>query len=55
MIQLIKDTDLGYAKDFDAEKNWGQEEKGATEGEMVGWHHWFKGYECEQTKGESDG
>ena len=26
-------------KDPDAEKDWGQEEKGATEDEMVGWHH----------------
>ena len=27
-------------KDPDAEKDWGQEEKGMTEDEMVGWHHW---------------
>ena len=26
-------------KDPDAGKDWGQEEKGATEDEMVGWHH----------------
>ena len=26
-------------KDRDAGKDWGQEEKGATEGEVVGWHH----------------
>ena len=26
-------------KDFDAGKDWGQEEKGMTEDEMVGWHH----------------
>ena len=30
-------------KDPDAGKDWGQEEKGATEDEMVGWHHWFNG------------
>ena len=30
----------------DAGKNWGQEEKGAAEGEMVGWHHRHKGLEC---------
>ena len=24
------------------QKDWGQEEKGATEDEMVGWHHWLK-------------
>ena len=28
-------------KDPDTGKDWGQEEKGATEDEMVGWHHWL--------------
>ena len=28
-------------KDLDAGKDWGQEEKGTTEDEMVGWHHWL--------------
>ena len=28
-------------KDPDAGKDWRQEEKGTTEGEMVGWHHWL--------------
>ena len=42
-------------KDPDAGKDWGQEEKGATENEMVGWHHWLNGHELEQTQGESDG
>ena len=28
-------------KDPDAGKDWGQKEKGATEDEMVGWHHWL--------------
>ena len=28
-------------KDPDAERNWGQEEKGTTEDEMAGWHHWL--------------
>ena len=32
-------------KDPDARKNWGQEEKGMTEDEMVGWHHWLNGHE----------
>ena len=27
----------------DAGKDWRQEEKGKTEGEMVGWHHWLNG------------
>ena len=29
-------------KDPDAGKDWRQEEKGTTEDEMVGWHHWPK-------------
>ena len=28
-------------KDPDARKNWRQREKGTTEDEMVGWHHWL--------------
>ena len=36
----------------DAGKDWGQEEKGATEDEMVGWHHWLSGHEFEPTLGE---
>ena len=32
-------------KDPDAGKDWGQEEKGATEDEMVGWHHWLNDHE----------
>ena len=31
-------------KDPDAGENWGQEEKGTTEDEMVGWHHWLDGH-----------
>ena len=42
-------------KDPDAGKDWGQEEKGATEDEMVGWHHWLSGHEFEQTLGDSEG
>ena len=36
-------------KDPDAGKDWRQEEKGTTEDEMVGWHHWFDGHEFKQT------
>ena len=32
-------------KDLDAGKDWGQEEKGETEDEMVGWHHQLNGHE----------
>ena len=38
--------------DPDSEKDWGQEEKGVTENEMVGWHHWLNGHDFEQTQGE---
>ena len=41
-------------KDPDTGKNWGQE-KGATEDEMVGWHHWLNGHKLEQTPGNSEG
>ena len=34
-------------KDFDAGRNWGQEQKGPTEDEMAGWHHRLDGYEFE--------
>ena len=34
-------------KDPDAGRDWGQEEKGTTEDEMVGWHHWLDGHEFE--------
>ena len=42
-------------KDPDAGKDWRQEEKGATENEMVRWHHWLNGQEFEQTLGDSEG
>ena len=42
-------------KDPDARKDWGQEEKGVTEHELVGWHHWLNGHEFEQTLGDSEG
>ena len=42
-------------KDSDAGRDWGQEEKGTTEDEMVGWHHWLDGPESEWTLGVGDG
>ena len=42
-------------KDPDAGKEWRQEEKGVTEGEMVGWHHWLHGHEFEQAPGDGEG
>ena len=38
-------------KDSDAGRDWGQEEKGTTEDEMAGWHHWLDGRESEWTPG----
>ena len=37
-------------KDPDAGKDWRQEDKGMTEDEVVGWHHWLNGHESEQTQ-----
>ena len=47
-------------KDPDAGKDWGQEEKGVTDDEMVGWHHclsgqWVWANEFEQIVGDSEG
>ena len=42
-------------KDSDAGKDRGQEEKGTTEDEMAGWHHWLDGRESEWTPGVGDG
>ena len=42
-------------KDPDAGYDWGQEEKGMTEDEMVGWYHWLNGHEFGQTLGDSGG
>ena len=41
-------------KDPYAGKDWRQEDKGTTEDEMVGWHHWFDGHEFEQALGVGD-
>ena len=35
-------------------RDWGQEEKGTTEDEMAGWHHWLDGRESEWTPGDDD-
>ena len=42
-------------KDPNAGKDWGQEEKGVAEDEMVGWHHWLSAHEFEQTPGDGKG
>ena len=42
-------------KDPEAGNDWGQEEKGTTEDEMVGWHHRLNGHGFEQAPGVGDG
>ena len=42
-------------KDPDAGKDWGQEEKGTTEDEMVGWHRQLDGHGFGWTPGVGDG
>ena len=43
-------------KNPDAGKDWRWEEKGMTEDEMVGWHHWLNGHhQFERTRGDSEG
>ena len=42
-------------KDSDAGRDWGQEEKGTTEDDMAGWHHWLDAHEFGRTLGVGDG
>ena len=42
-------------KASDAGRDWGQEDKGTTEDEMAGWHHWLNGRGSEWTPGVGDG
>ena len=51
---FLIDTVL-IGKDSDAGRDWGQKEKGTTEDEMAGWHHWLDGHESEWTLGVGDG
>ena len=46
---------LLIGKDPDAGRDWGQEEKGTTEDEMVGWHHRLNEHEFGWTSGVVDG
>ena len=39
---------------LNAGRDWGQEEKGATEDDRVGWHHRLSGHEFELTTGDSE-
>ena len=44
-----------FTKDPDAGKDWRQKEKGPTEDEIDGWHHWLNGHEFEQAPGDREG
>ena len=46
-IPILWLLELTHWKDSDAGRDWGQEEQGATEDEMVGWHHRLDGHEFE--------
>ena len=46
-VDSLEKTDTG--------RDWGQEEKGMTEGEMAGWYHRLDGRESELTPGVGDG
>ena len=50
---LMRRVDI--RKDSDAGRDWGQEEKGMTQDEMVRWHHLLNGHESEYTLGVGDG
>ena len=52
---LMQRTDSLIRKDPDAGKNWRREEKGTTEDEMIGWHHWIDGLDFDQAPGVGDG
>ena len=61
LFQLPVPTECPHAKSWligkesDAGRDWEQEEKGTTEDEMAGWHHWLDGHEFEWTPGDGDG
>ena len=57
-VPILRPTDAKSqlkGKVPDAGKDRWQEEKGTTEDEMVGWHHWLYGHECEQAPGDGEG
>ena len=43
-----------FRKDLMLGKDWGQEKKGATEDEMVRWHHWLSGHKLAKTQGDNE-
>ena len=55
LVMKVKVESEKVGKDSDTGRDWGQEEKGTTEDEMAGWHHWLDEHESEWTPGVSDG
>ena len=56
-LQILWPTDAKsqvIGKDLSAGKDWGKE-NGATEDEMVGWHHQLSGHKFKWTLGDSEG
>ena len=51
---LMQRTD-SFEKTLMLGKIEGGQEKGTTEDEMVGWHHWLNGHEFEQALGDGGG
>ena len=51
VLSVIFNISHSRGSDSDAGRDWGQEEKGTTEDEMAGWHHWLDGCESEWTPG----
>ena len=45
--KLWPPDEINSLEKTDAEKDWKQEEKGVTEDEMIGWHHWLSEDEFE--------
>ena len=56
IIRIISDSKSWLiGKDPDAGKDWGQEEKGMTEDEVVGWNYRFSGHASKQTPRNGEG
>ena len=56
-VLLLQDIEHPWliGKDPDAGRDWRQEEKGTTEDETAGWHHWLKRHGFGWTPGVGDG
>ena len=54
-LMFIRENEKTHLKDPDTGKDWRQKEKGMTEDEMVGWHHWLNGHEFEEALGDGEG